>query len=382
MTKRKKFRNVVKEEPQSPSRRKFLLLGGAVAAGAGLAALLRRSGIKPSAEPASVPERTAAVFKPDNSRIRLVFQFENHGTREHGVSIEPLLKKYRPQVVCRELAAKSETNARHFEDIFYSRKIDDPYYGAFQDVLRRNGKPRVFSLERFSDRESKEINEKFKVLLQQPTSFRLFMVGKSSEAISEFRQYLEGVAELQHRRNSEVNRVMSKLHAELVSRFPELSKEKKLTVLVRYGTAHAHILNHALGAGFGEVVGKMPEPALAVRKLHPHDVFSIRREWNLPRDESDGEIARLLLTNALTGIALHHGVEFEDAIWFSAESVKHITLGQFKQLSALTSQHIASGKKEMQAIRAALATHNIIYPLSKEEVHEFLRQKRIPLTPE
>lgn len=387
MGKKRKQRSVVKEEPLSPSRRKFLRLGIAAAAGAGLAALFRRNATRPSIESTHVPEHTTtAVFKPDNKRIKLVFHFGSHVTKEHGADIEPLLKKYRPQVVCTELAAKSETDAREFEDLYYLSKLrplqgHKQYMEALRDVLRRNGRPRVFSLERFSDRESKEINEKFNALLKKGKN-RLFISGKSSEAISDYRNTLESFAELTRRRNREIKRVMTNLHGEVVSRFPELSREKKLTILVRYGTAHAPIFNHALAGGFGEVIGKVPELASVMRYEDPSLAFAFNLEFNLPRDESDAEIARLLLTRGLASAAERCGVGYYNAILFSVESVKHITLGQFKQLSSLISQYIASGKTEKQALRDAHATQNIIYPQSKEEVYEFLRQKRISLKSE
>ncbi len=393
MSKRKNRRKVVKEEPQSPSRRKFLLLGGAVVAGAGLGVLFRSKATVPRVEtPKEYEPLSPIVVGSNNKRIRVIFQFGRHKTQQDALKIEPLLEKFKPHVFCMENAGSTEANARAGEEFFLKGQLrgGDPFTAGIQQILRKHV-DRVFTIEKLPEKDADWIRHNSIVReKKRKAAIREFLAGQSESAVEQYRQFIElGVRE-DKTREEIIKSTLSNFHDLLLRRFPELEKENEIRVVVYYGATHTPIYRHAKSSGFAEVKREMEKPyyfalrsaiirgATFSRLARDRATGARTRIWP-PRRDSNEDIARALLGEVLGKHASAQGVSYLNGSVFGNLFAKKVSLEQFHRISTNVGKFSGNYGAIGPPLQTALEVEKMSLPMSKEEVHRFLRNQKIPL---
>lgn len=314
----------------------------------------------------------------DNRKIKVLFHFGSHGSADHARAVAPVLRDFKPHVVCLEDAFQSEEGARKIEGAFYQlpRERLSDFHAGIRDLLEKD-KPRVFILERFALKESRM----GRVIRSDVESFRTkavaaFLGGDSQQALYYYRGYWDIITHLNKKREKQIKDNLSKLHGLLTNRFPELAREREIRVVVNYGSVHTSIFKHALGVGFSEARRRMLKPAY----FTPSHSYFRRGLFGLPVNSSDEEIARVFLGDLIVDHFAGSGANPSNVSAFANILSRKFTLDQFRMVS----QHLAQVKPKARG-EVEKATHNafalagINLPTNKEEIHAFLEKRRIPL---
>ncbi len=308
----------------------------------------------------------------NNRRIKLLFNFGPHGSKEDFEDIKPLLREFKPHAVCLEEAGGTEQDAQKIEHSYVAGKDNllDEEAKALHASLRHHGVKRVFILERLPESldQSLASTEHFG---QQ--GINAFFEGKPMTAIAWYRSAIQISRDMQRTREASIKQTLSNLYSNLVKHFPELEKERELRVVIRYGAAHTPIYRAAKGMNFKEVKRKMRNPVY----FYGSAIHDRRAAFGLPDKNSDEEIARTLLTDLLATHSANVGAGYSNSSAFANLLSRKFTLKQFKRIS----NRCAQAKTEYQgmALYEALTAEGIALPRSREEVEEFLRRRRIPL---
>ncbi len=311
-----------------------------------------------------------------NHLLDVVFQFRPHRHARDAESLDKLVKKFRPHVLCIEAAHASEAHAREIEEV---HSQDSPlqlkHYTDFQKAehgIARKHKLPVAVLERFPKYKSRELVE-LSLLSdeKQLESRNAFFEGNEEEALQLVREVVDIENRYNLTREKEVNRHVSRLYEFLVKRFPEFKRKDKIKVLVRYGPAHTQLYSHAKKSDFALLKRDVEVPI-----YFPPLVVEARRElFGLPRRKDDAELARLILATEITEHAYLAGVNAMNSVAFGNLLAKRFTLEQFrricKRFSVVNQRHGAA-----KAMQEALKQEGIKLPMTREEVHAWL-EKRI-----
>lgn len=198
-----------------------------------------------------------------NSKIRLLFHFNDHATAQEAEEVGQTLKEFKPHVVCIEHAGASEQYAQMAETTFTTHEPiflePDEYFEALHPIVKKSG-AKVFIPERFSEEESAEIQWTHKLVHQlQWDAINQFLAGKPAAALRSYREHLETQAANETKRDTHLKRVISNLHGEIITRFPELAHEPEIRVAFVYGVGHSPLFLHAKHSGFASVDRKMPK---------------------------------------------------------------------------------------------------------------------------
>lgn len=311
---------------------------------------------------------------PGSGNVRLLFHFSPHATAQDANGLDPVMKEFKPHVLCIEEGLAYEEEAQRVEAFFSARnkyaKYDDEYEEALHQVIRKH-KPRVFVLERFPLEESLELTKLHPSLVKAADAF---FKGKPEQALSEAREALEKYAAQTRRREEHIAKKLTNIRELLVARFPELSKEKELRVVVKYGTAHTSLYAHATKQGMtaGRAISTpyyFPTFQALVRKY----IFEKEAKAN------NEELARALVGDVISARLRKIGVGGSNRAAFANLVVRNLSIEQFRNISDAIRR---SNKKLSTAIEDSLTEHGIPIPITKYGVHKFLRQRGIPLSHE
>ncbi|NYZ75613.1 hypothetical protein H0O03_05115 [Candidatus Micrarchaeota archaeon] len=341
------------------SRRGFFKRVGAVTALAGIAAFARDF-----SEPVEIPV--------GNKKLKVIFNFGWHRKAADAMPLEPILRNFRPHVVCIEEMGFERKQAEQAEENFYSLQPKSGAFSAFskaQHELLGKYRPKIYFLERFEPRETDEIFDLAgKQVNSQEAAYAALDEGNTDLALRQYREYLQASVKEVVRRESAIKSVLSRLHSSLVKRYPELAKEKEIRVVVRYGGAHTSLYKQARKIGFGGVERKMPTPAYYL----PSEAFVRRSAFGLPQDFSDAEVARTITAEALSTYAKRLGTNLENSAAFGNLLGKKTNLGQFRRIF---SEGIGKESDRSAVMRTRFQQEGIKLPASTQEVHAFLEKR-------
>ncbi len=360
--------------PRSKITRRQLLTSGAVLAGG---AALGRWLPRRSKEPETPV--THEVRLPGNKRINVLFHFSDDTSPDDAAKIEPLLQKFKPHVVCIETSGTSEQEALAIEDSFAqgNPKEYTEYRMVFNELIKRY-KPRIFALERLDKKEAASIEmDRMAVQGSALAAEGAFYDGNPDKAIANFYHTLIIDRQVNATREARAKEAISDLHRHLASRFPELNHEKELRVLVQYTKMHTPIYKHAKTVGFGNVRRVMETPTYfdLPHKLMREYTFG-KRDVN--QELTQEEVAQNLLGALLTNHALSLDANNSNSAAFGNLLSHKITVDQFnricKKFSEVNQRHGAA-----KGMQAALGKEGIHLPMTKEEVHAWLKKRKVPL---
>ncbi len=324
------------------------------------------------------PRGPVEAVLPGNKKIKIIFHFGAHGTAKHAEEVRPIVEKFKPHVFCPEAAFSTEEERRRGEDSYASGKLRTKreYDTALIKVLRDNKIPRLFYLERFEKQESEKTRELVNFAYSEyDLADSLFATGRPYDALNVFDSAIGSFSFVQKARESEVKRVLSKLHENLVKRYPELSREREIRVVVKYGSAHTPLYRAAKKLGFGELQRKMAMPT-----YFDLDLAALRAEtFGLERKNDLDSLARQFISHAYTDILQDMGVNLSNAAAFANQVAKKVNFQMFSRISKAVSLYrprFLPGR-----LLNALNKEGLPVPQTKEEVHAFLKRRGIRLAP-
>ena len=374
------------------SRRGFFKRVGAVTALAGIAAF--------------AGDLSGPVELPvGNKKLKVFFNLGPHATAANARKLEPIVRDFKPHVVCIELETTGENRAKQLEERYYSLPPEKLSLGSFtdfvkaeQDVLRKYH-PKVFVLERFL---SEELFDKFIELTKRQIDSSVAVdtalaAGDAGAAIRAHRELIQAEGETAELRERGIKAILSDLHGSLVRRYPELANEKEIRVVVRYGGAHTTLYQHARTVGFSGVERKVMTPLY----FDSSTVVVRHALFGLSRKHSDADVAKNLAAGLLAVYAENLGANSGNSAAFGNLFAKKVNLDQFHQILSsgglrpqlrtaepdpwnVLSQEAV--RQEAQSISqdaerytrdlpALFQREGIKLPASKQEVHAFLEKK-------
>ncbi|MBI4406489.1 hypothetical protein HY571_01095 [Candidatus Micrarchaeota archaeon] len=358
------------------TRRQFLGVSGSALLAA-CAPAIRRAPTKPVELPL-----------PGNKRIKLLFSFGSHYTKKSAAEIKPLLSEFRPHVYVLETTG-SEQEAIETEEEYRKGHfpIDDPEIGlpllAFKQAedkaLMEAKVPRIFILERLTSQEQKEADEAADdFMTHEAKAFISFYSGNPMAAVSSYKRHLAAFNKLNLVREFRMRKVLSNFYNELVSRYPELARESEIRVVARYGSAHTSLYHFAKRrSGFSKVHRQFRSP----HYFPLHEAELRRATLGLPPTTDHHELGKCFLVHVLYD-HLRQKIEVGDSN-IAAFSNTVLKRARFEDLEKV-SRHIATyaDPSNDEAIKGGFQQIGIKLPEIKEEIHAFLRRKRIPLAPD
>ncbi len=268
-----------------------------------------------------------------NRRIKLLFHFSSHGSEKDAQTIEPLLASFKPHIVCIENAGSTNSKADALEATF---ALEKPFffnrnYGGLHRVFRKYGIRRVHVLERFNEKEADELEQLFYKTgpFRNPDPIGLFLFRQPQAAIDNFRQFLQLMKSGDIKREERVKQALSTLHKDLVAKFPELSSELEVRVVIRYGSAHTPLYKYARQSDFGAVDRRMAKPFY----FSPLTTYLRRAAFGLSASEDDEVIAKTLLGEIIFEHAYNLGVNPSNSAAYANLISKQISLEKFHRIS-------------------------------------------------
>ena len=305
------------------SRREFFKKAGAATA---LAAVLASA--RDLSKPVEVPV--------GNKKLKIIFNFGPHAKAADAMPLEPIMREFRPHVVCIELEATGENRAKRLEEKYYSLPPEALSLGSFTDFVKaerevlKKYRPTVFVLERFL---SDELSDKVMALTRRQIDSSVAVdaalaAGDAGAAIRAHRELMQAEGEHVALRERGIKAILSNLHGSLVKRYPELAKEKEIRVVVRYGGAHTTLYQHARAVGFGGVERKVMTPLY----FDPSTVAVRHALFGLPRKHSEVDVARNLAAGLLAVYAENLGANSSNSAAFGNLFAKKVNLDQVHRI--------------------------------------------------
>ncbi len=321
------------------------------------------------------------TIRRGNKRIKLVFRFAGHEVARDAEGIKPLLRDFDPHVVCLESLSTTRESARAIEEEHAAGKLrlESEHATTLHKLIREHSRARVFLLERYSYRDSQRVERWHKESSDSANAAgELFLAGHSREALNAYTKAICTVVKSDAFREKHVNKTISNLHKVLTCRFPELKKEKEIRVAVNFGSAHTPLYKHAVKRGFASVGRVMSSYYFAApHALARNATFGLRRKFNRE------EIAKALLASLFTIYASNLGTSEGNANAFGNILARRFSLEEFHRISSgALDASTYFGNDDQRVFQEALASEGIALPNSREEVHDFLKKRGIPLVEE
>ncbi len=313
-----------------------------------------------------------------NGKIKLFFDLSYHGSKEDARRLEPILRDFKPHVVCFEQTLSSRESARRQQSLITSTRFgvtgDHPQHNFVREMhrlFRKHNIRRAFVLERASHDVSNEIGKKQKQSAELgDRAIALFFNGNSTAAIKVFRKSVELDALTVRKREHSAKRVISNLYAELIKEFPELAHEGEIRVAVKYGVMHTALYKHALQSGFKDVRRIVRPTVFDLESAHVRSVL-----FGLNPPQTDQDTARLIVSSLIMSQGNRLGVSPDRMDRYSNAIALGVTLAQFRRISKKLAE------KQAPTIVSAFRSEGIPFPETKKEINDFL-SKRKQLVPE
>ncbi len=351
------------------SRRRFLKLATRAAATAFFAGC------------AGLPVKPFQLFTKSGKPIKFYFDLGAHTTAEDAYRLDPILRDFKPHVVCLEVAGATPTKARLVERIYSEdnpkeKQILDERNKALHDVIRRY-RPFIHVLERFSEDEAKKAKErKFGMTENSKWSEFLFFNGAHDDALDTHQKYLDMWAAENVERERRIKEALFKLPEDLEQKYPQLKNEKELRIVVNYGDLHTPISHFA--SRLGSVKRNLASPHYFL----PTEVYVRLHTLGLSHKVTRDHVARALVGGFLSALAMQREVNHANSAAFANLVVRNLTVDQYRRISRETAKYQHRGMEKIDAFRKAVEQEGLVFPASKAQVHSYLQKKRIPLARE
>ncbi|MDP3741738.1 MAG: hypothetical protein Q8R15_00310 [Candidatus Micrarchaeota archaeon] len=307
-----------------------------------------------------------------NRKIRLVFNFGGHNSAADARAVAPVLKRFKPHVVCIEAAEGSDRVARALE-VKYLRGEpmgDDSFNLALIKTLRKQGVQRIHLLERFSDRAAEKYGKRMEEAKEvQASAYDAFGNGNPDKAIMLHIRAIKLYSEAINDRETAIKLGLGNLHQVLSRKYPELASEGEIRVVVNYGAGHTPIYRSAKQMGFKEVTRAISLPHYYPLSGAQMRISSFGIQGKLTADD----VARGMLASVIAKAADRAGASISHANAFGNLAVKNVTLKQFRRMSSEVASTGNFGRM--------LKKEGIPIPRSARQVRKFLQSKRIPVEP-
>ncbi len=348
------------------SRRSFLAGGASSLLLAACAPALKQTAL---GSPVNVP-------LPGNKRLKVIFHFGKHATVEDAKEITPILEEFKPHVVCPEGAFATEEKARKWEDDWLNNRFApaDEYGGALAKSLILSRVKRIFLLERFNQAKSDTTRASWGVFINKSSdSDDAFYAGLPEKVLEHYDKAVDAMVKSSVSRELEMKRVLSNFYGQLVQRYPELSKEPEVRVVVNCGGAHTPVFKAARKMGFGEVQRKMKAPYYFSAFLVPMRMATFGKQRKRDKDTLAREVLNFHYGNLVSDKTKSSDANTNAFVNLATKKLGFDTL---QRVSKAVSSH--SNPRSNEAIELALKAEGVPVPQSKAEVHAFLEKKLGP----